>query len=79
MGGSLYSSDNKHIFDVAKAILVIGFLTQIASFGCFFAFAILYQVRARKAGEAKGKWSRLLYTLYIGCGLILVSFLLLAS
>ncbi|SGZ30438.1 BQ5605_C048g12360 [Microbotryum silenes-dioicae] len=56
-GGSLYSSSNRSIFPTAKAILTVGFLIQIISFGIFAIFAILYQVRARRAGELEGKWT----------------------
>ncbi|SCV72297.1 BQ2448_4991 [Microbotryum intermedium] len=65
-GGSLYSSSNRNIFPTAKAILTVGFLIQIISFGIFAIFAILYQVRARRAGEVEGKWTVCLYTLYLG-------------
>ncbi|KAM0750053.1 RTA1-domain-containing protein [Meredithblackwellia eburnea MCA 4105] len=71
-GGSLYSSDNVKLYKPAKAILVCGFLIQIISFGIFGVFAILYQIRARRAGEKEGKWTVCLYTLYLGCALILV-------
>lgn len=70
-GGSLYSSNNPKLYAPAKAILVCGFLVQIISFGIFGIFAIMYQTRARKAGEVEGKWTMCLYTLYVGCALIL--------
>lgn len=34
-GGSLYSSNNVNLYNTAKAILVVGFLIQIISFGVF--------------------------------------------
>ncbi|KAK4047055.1 hypothetical protein OIO90_006339 [Microbotryomycetes sp. JL221] len=71
-GGSLYSSDNRSIYPAAKAILIVGFLIQIIALGVFFFFAIIYQVRARKAGEGEGRWTLCLYTLYAGCIFILI-------
>ncbi|ORY52832.1 RTA1 like protein-domain-containing protein [Leucosporidium creatinivorum] len=71
-GGSLYSSDNTAIYPAAKAILIVGFLVQIISLGIFFLFAIIYQIRARRAGEQEGKWTICLYTLYMGCVCILI-------
>ncbi|CEQ42475.1 SPOSA6832_04303 [Sporobolomyces salmonicolor] len=70
-GGSLYSSDNTNIYPAAKAILVVGFLIQIISFGLFAIFAVIYQIRARRAGVPEGKWTICLYTLYTGTVLIL--------
>ncbi|KAI5478841.1 RTA-like protein [Pseudohyphozyma bogoriensis] len=70
-GGSLYSSDNTGLYHIAKAILIVGFLVQIISFGIFAIFAGIYQVRAKRAGEREGKWTLCLYTLYIGTALIL--------
>lgn len=63
-GGSLYSSDNTNIYSAAKAILLVGFIIQIISVGIFLIFSILYQIRAKRAGEPEGKWSLILYTLY---------------
>lgn len=37
----------------------------VFAFGCFFVFAIIYQVRARRGGVRPGAWSKLLYTLYL--------------
>ncbi|KAM0791650.1 hypothetical protein ACM66B_006086 [Microbotryomycetes sp. NB124-2] len=71
-GGSLYSSDNTSIYPAAKAILIVGFLIQIIALGVFFTFAIIYQIRARRAGEGEGKWTLCLYTLYGGCIFILI-------
>ncbi|GAA5948655.1 hypothetical protein JCM21900_005202 [Sporobolomyces salmonicolor] len=71
-GGSLYSSDNTNIYPAAKAILVVGVLIQIISFGLFAIFAVIYQTRARRAGVPEGKWTICLYTLYTGTVLILI-------
>ncbi|SCV72295.1 BQ2448_4989 [Microbotryum intermedium] len=71
-GGGLYSSSNSKNFPIAKAILTVGFLIQIISFGIFAVFAITYQIRARRAGEPAGKWTTCLYTLYLGTALILI-------
>ncbi|GAA5832744.1 hypothetical protein JCM5353_004629 [Sporobolomyces roseus] len=71
-GGSLYSSDNVSIYPTAKAILLVGFIIQIISFGIFFIFALIYQVRVRKAGVPEGKWTICLYTLYLGTIFILI-------
>ncbi|SGZ30472.1 BQ5605_C048g12372 [Microbotryum silenes-dioicae] len=71
-GGALYSGNNTKNFRLAKAVLTVGFLIQIISFGIFAIFAIIYQTRARRAGEPAGMWTRCLYTLYIGTVLILI-------
>jgi hypothetical protein len=70
-GGSLYSSDNVKIYPTAKAILLVGFIIQIISFGIFAIFAIIYQVRVRRAGVPEGQWTVCLYTLYLGTIFIL--------
>jgi hypothetical protein len=70
-GGSLYSSDNTSIYPTAKAILLVGFIIQIISFGIFAIFAIIYQVRVRRAGVPNGDWTKCLYTLYLGTVFIL--------
>ncbi|SCZ87973.1 BZ3500_MvSof-1268-A1-R1_Chr2-1g04103 [Microbotryum saponariae] len=61
-GGALYSGNNANNFRIAKAVLTVGFLIQIVSFGIFAIFAII----SRRAGEPAGTWTRCLYTLYIG-------------
>ncbi|GAA5925753.1 RTA1 domain-containing protein [Sporobolomyces koalae] len=71
-GGSLYSSDNVKIYPTAKAILLVGFIIQIISFGIFAIFAIIYQVRVRRAGVPEGQWTICLYTLYLGTIFILI-------
>jgi hypothetical protein len=71
-GGAIFAAPNPNVITPARAILVVGFLTQIIAFGAFLAFAVRYQVMARRGGVLPGGWSRLLYTLYATCVCILV-------
>ncbi|GAA5893703.1 RTA1 domain-containing protein [Sporobolomyces salmoneus] len=71
-GGALYSSDNVSIYPTAKAILLVGFIIQIIAFGIFAIFAIIYQIRVRRAGVPSGQWTTCLCTLYLGTIFILI-------
>jgi hypothetical protein len=71
-GGSLFASSNPTTLKLAKTIVIIGFIIQIVSFGIFAICAGLYHARALKAGVPRGEWTTCLYTLYIGCILILI-------
>jgi len=71
-GGSLFSSDNPDLYKTAKAILLVGFIAQICGLGLFAIFAIIYHVRARRAGVPTGAWTRCLWTLYAGSICVLV-------
>ncbi|GAA5896760.1 hypothetical protein JCM8208_007079 [Rhodotorula glutinis] len=71
-GGSLFSSDNVNLYTTAKAILLVGFIIQIIGLGLFACFAIIYHVRARRAGVPKGDWTKCLWTLYAGSVCVLV-------
>lgn len=72
--GSVKANDDLPLLArrVMLAQLIVGFCVQIIALGIFFLFAIIYQIRARRAGEHEGKWTVCLYTLYVGCVMILV-------
>lgn len=70
-GGGLQSNSSSDP-NLAKAVLIVGFVIQIISFGIFGVLAGLFHRRALRAGEPTGNWSKCLWTLYAGVALVTV-------
>lgn len=58
--------------DMGRNLLIGGLVVQIVAFGIFSIVSVLYYFRAKRSGVAPGPWSTCLYSLWIGCILILV-------
>lgn len=70
-GGGLYSGSDPNV-NLAKAVLIVGFIVQLVSFAVFWTCAGVYHWRARRAGEPSGDWTKCLFTLYLGVFLIMI-------